>query len=41
MVKNIVGSDNFIEIYVNASLAECEKGHKGLYKKLEMVRLKI
>ena len=25
MVKNIVGSENFIEIYVNASLAECEK----------------
>ena len=34
MVKNIVGSDNFIEIYVNASLAECEKRDtKGLYKK--------
>ena len=25
MVKNIVGSENFIEIYVNTSLAECEK----------------
>ena len=34
MVKNIVGSDNYIEIYVNASLAECEKRDtKGLYKK--------
>ena len=34
MVKNIVGSENFIEIYVNASLAECEKRDtKGLYKK--------
>ena len=28
MVKNMVGSDNFIEIYVNASLAECEKGYQ-------------
>ena len=34
MVKNIVGSENFVEIYVNASLAECEKRDtKGLYKK--------
>tara|TARA_A100001388_G_scaffold273917_1_gene256592 strand:+ start:1832 stop:2437 length:606 start_codon:yes stop_codon:yes gene_type:complete len=34
MIKHIVGSDNFIEIYVNASLAECEKRDtKGLYKK--------
>ena len=34
MVKNIVGAENFIEIYVNASLAECEKRDtKGLYKK--------
>ncbi len=34
MVKNIVGSENFIEIYVNATLAECEKRDtKGLYKK--------
>ena len=34
MVKKIVGSENFYEIYVNASLAECEKRDtKGLYKK--------
>ncbi len=34
MVNKIVGSDNFIEIYVNASLTECEKRDtKGLYKK--------
>ena len=33
-VKNIVGSNNFIEIYVNTSLEECEKRDvKGLYKK--------
>lgn len=33
-VKNIVGADNFIEIYVNTSLEECEKRDvKGLYKK--------
>lgn len=33
-VKNIVGANNFIEIYVNTSLEECEKRDvKGLYKK--------
>lgn len=33
-VKNIVGAENFIEIYVNTSLEECEKRDvKGLYKK--------
>lgn len=32
--KDIIGSDNFIEIYVNTPLAECEKRDvKGLYKK--------
>ena len=39
MVKSIVGTNNFIEIYVNASLAECEKRDtKGYIKKLEMVK---
>ena len=34
MVKNIVGAEDFIEIYVNTSLAECERRDvKGLYKK--------
>jgi adenylylsulfate kinase len=34
LVKEIVGHDNFIEIYVNTSLNECEKRDvKGLYKK--------
>ena len=33
-VKNIVGADNFIEIYVNTSIEECERRDvKGLYKK--------
>jgi len=33
-VKNIVGADNFIEIYVNTSIKECERRDvKGLYKK--------
>lgn len=41
MVKNIVGSENFIEIYVNASLAECEKRDtKGLYKKARSGEIK-
>ena len=34
VVKNIVGAENFIEIYVNTSLEECERRDvKGLYKK--------
>ncbi|MDA8641750.1 adenylyl-sulfate kinase [Flavobacteriaceae bacterium] len=33
-VKEIVGSDNYIEIFINTSLEECEKRDvKGLYKK--------
>ncbi len=33
-VKRIVGEDNFIEIYINTSLEECERRDvKGLYKK--------
>ncbi|WP_299119806.1 adenylyl-sulfate kinase [uncultured Winogradskyella sp.] len=33
-VKKIVGEENFIEIYVNTSLEECERRDvKGLYKK--------
>ena len=42
MVKNIVGSENFIEIYVNASLEMCEKRDtKGLYKKARKGKIKI
>lgn len=33
-IKTIVGEDNYIEIYVNTSLEECERRDvKGLYKK--------
>ena len=33
-VKNTVGKDNYIEVFVNTSLDECEKRDvKGLYKK--------
>lgn len=36
-VKKIVGEDNFLEIYVNTSLKECEKRDvKGLYKKARL-----
>ena len=33
-VKEIVGADNFVEVYVNTSIEECERRDvKGLYKK--------
>ena len=33
-IRKIVGDDNFIEIYINTSLEECERRDvKGLYKK--------
>jgi adenylylsulfate kinase len=33
-IKNIVGEENFIEVFVNTSLEECERRDvKGLYKK--------
>lgn len=33
-IKEIVGEDNFIEVYLNTSLEECERRDvKGLYKK--------
>jgi adenylylsulfate kinase len=33
-IRNIVGNDNFVEIFVNTSIEECEKRDvKGLYKK--------
>jgi adenylylsulfate kinase len=33
-IKSIVGEENFIEIYINTSLEECERRDvKGLYKK--------
>ena len=34
LLKKIVGQDNFIEIFINTSLEECERRDvKGLYKK--------
>jgi adenylylsulfate kinase len=40
-VKQIVGVDNFIEIYVNTSLEECERRDvKGLYKKARAGEIK-
>ena len=40
-VKQIVGPDNFIEIYINTSLAECERRDvKGLYKKARAGEIK-
>ncbi len=34
MAKNIIGKENFIEVYINAPLSVCEKRDvKGLYKK--------
>ena len=40
-VKKIVGHDNYIEIFVNASLEECERRDtKGLYKKARKGEIK-
>ena len=40
-VKNIVGNDNFIEIFVNTSLEECERRDvKGLYKQARSGEIK-
>ena len=41
MIKAIVGADNFIEIFVNTSLEECERRDvKGLYKKARKGEIK-
>lgn len=40
-IKNIVGDKNFIEIFVNTSVEECEKRDvKGLYKKARQGAIK-
>ena len=40
-IKKIVGENNFIEVYVNASIEECEKRDvKGLYKKARKGEIK-
>jgi len=40
-IVNVVGNDNFVEIFVNTSLEECEKRDvKGLYKKARAGEIK-
>ena len=40
-IKTIVGKENFIEIYINTSLEECERRDvKGLYKKARAGEIK-
>lgn len=40
-IENIVGKDNFVEIFVNTSLQECEnRDIKGLYKKARKGEIK-
>ena len=40
-IKTIVGSENFVEIYINTSLKECERRDvKGLYKKARAGEIK-
>lgn len=41
MVKEIIGTDNFFEIYINTSLEECERRDvKGFYKKARSGEIK-
>ena len=41
MIRKIVGSDNFFEVYINTSLEECEKRDvKGLYAKARKGEIK-
>jgi len=40
-IKNIVGDDNFVEVFVNTSVEECERRDvKGLYKKAREGKIK-
>lgn len=40
-LKKIVGADNFIEIFINTSIEECERRDvKGLYKKVRQGEIK-
>tara|TARA_Y200000002_G_C22564615_1_gene613943 strand:+ start:382 stop:984 length:603 start_codon:yes stop_codon:yes gene_type:complete len=40
-IKKIIGAENYIEIYVNASVEECERRDvKGLYKKARLGEIK-
>ena len=41
IAENIIGAENFIEVYINASLETCEKRDiKGLYKKARKGEIK-
>ena len=41
MIENIVGKNNFVEIFINTSISECEKRDvKGLYKKARKGEIK-
>lgn len=41
MVKSIIGTENFVEVFVNTSLEECERRDiKGLYKKARAGEIK-
>tara|TARA_B100001287_G_C22635364_1_gene507258 strand:- start:588 stop:1196 length:609 start_codon:yes stop_codon:yes gene_type:complete len=41
IAKDIIGSDNFIEVYINASIETCEERDvKGLYKKARKGEIK-
>ena len=41
MAKEIIGADNFIEVFINASVVECEKRDvKGLYSKARAGKIK-
>ena len=40
-IRNIVGDDNMVEIYINTSVEECERRDvKGLYKKARKGEIK-
>ena len=39
--KNVIGNDNFLEIFIDTPISECEKRDpKGLYKKVRSGELK-
>lgn len=41
VIKNIVGKENFVEVFVNTSVEECERRDvKGLYKKARVGEIK-
>ncbi len=41
LAKNIIGDDDFIEVYINAPLSTCEKRDvKGMYKKARLGEIK-